>query len=69
MSHEPYEKEVTFCDGCRLEIYPSDDLLEFDGMVTCDRFECIKLAVKAQKKTGEQYRWEREIDEKEALIS
>jgi hypothetical protein len=64
----PYEKEVAYCDGCHLEIYPSDDLLEsIDGIVTHNSLDCVKMAFHIQKKTGEQYRREREIDEKERL--
>lgn len=65
-----YEQEVAYCDGCRLEIYPSDDMLEFiDGTITHNSFECVKEVVGAKKKTGAQYQKEREIDEKEQLIA
>ena len=64
----PHEKEVAFCDGCCLEIYSDDDMLEFaDGTIVHNSFDCIQAVVGAKRKTGEQYRREREIDEKEWL--
>lgn len=66
----PYEKEVAYCDGCQLEIYPGDEMLEFEGgIITHNDFDCVKDALGAREKTGAQYQKEREIDEKERLAS
>jgi len=70
MSRDPfYEKPSAICAGCKCEIWPGDDLLEFDGFVTHDDLDCIKRSLNPKQKTGAKYEEEHKIDEKERLVS
>lgn len=56
---------VTYCAGCSLEIYDSDDILETECGIVHNDFECLKQAANATANTGYQYRQERLANEQE----
>lgn len=56
MPRNPYDvREVGFCAGCTLEIYPGDDILGFDSQIVHDDIECLKQAIGAKRITTDAY--------------
>lgn len=56
MPRNPYDiREIGFCAGCTLEIYPGSDILEVDSQIVHNDIECLKQAVGAKRITTDTY--------------